>query len=420
MKQQINFKAINIAHVDLLLFSAFLISFFLHYRINGFIAMLIIIFYGFKLIFKKININGGWGISFLPALFLTLILGQLYSEDLQEGWSIIERNLALLFIPFAAKAIINLSREKQQILIKIFIVSGIFASLVCLGIATMNTIESQSFFVIPNNTHFLYNHFMHHRLSDPIGMHAVYFSIFLAFSNITILYILLNRKLSRPKKVLHVCIFLFIIGMLYLLKSANIAFGFTICCGIVILNRYRNILTYSKLKLTILFAGLILFTTISINNKLENFTIDYDMKNPSASPIEIRLSIWDCTWQAITDQWVLGAGTGDGHHALVEKYESNEFQIGLANDFNAHNMFLQYWLGNGILALGLFTLGLLLLFLKAIKKKNVIFISFIILFTLFSLTESTLRTQKGLFFFVFFAGLFYWNPTLWSINPNEE
>jgi hypothetical protein len=83
-------------------------------------------------------------------------------------------------------------------------------------------------------------------------------------------------------------------------------------------------------------------------------------------------------------------------------------------------MYLQYWMSNGLLAIGFFLIGFFVLFRKALQNKNVIFLSFVVLFALFSLTESTMRTQKGMLFFVFFAALFYWVPQFMSKQVNEE
>jgi len=57
---------------------------------------------------------------------------------------------------------------------------------------------------------------------------------------------------------------------------------------------------------------------------------------------------------------------------------------------------------------------------KSFKVKNLPFFFFLLLFILFSLTESTLRTQKGLFFFVFFASLFYYRPDFLKFKSPTE
>lgn len=418
--QLFNTSLISTKNIDFLLFIGFLASFFLHYRINGFMAMLIIIFFVIKLLLRKSDFSGGMGLFFFPALFITLLIGQLYTDDIKEGWTIVERNISLLILPFAAKAIIDFSEKQKQVLFTVFIVTGAIATFVCLTIASYHSIDAGSIYTIPNNTHFLYNRFMHHRLSDPIGLHAVYFSLYLALINLVLLHrIITSQRFSRFTLGL-ILLFLYFCIFLYLLKSANIAVGFAISVCLLLFQRYKNNFSANRIKFTIIGLTILCFTIYSVKNKLEHFNFNYDISDPTLSMIGIRMAIWDCTWQAIQESWLLGAGTGDAHHALIEKYKINNFNIGLTNDFNSHNMFLQYWLSNGLLALGLFLSGFLILFRKSIQYKNLIFFSFILLFTLFSITESTLRTQKGLLFFVFFAGLFYWYPQLWNKQSTES
>ncbi|NOQ71815.1 MAG: hypothetical protein GQ574_07435 [Crocinitomix sp.] len=422
-KEPLKPRLISVANIDLLLFSAFLISFLLHYRINGFIAMLIIIFGVVKLVMKKLTFRGGLGLLFLPGLFLLLVMGQLYTSDLKEGWTLVERNLSLLLMPFAISSFPSISAKKQTFLIGVFVASAAVFGLICLGNAAMVASEVGSIYTVPNNTHFLYNIFMHHRLTDPFGIHAVYFSLYVALAGIVVLQTVIAAKTSQSKRILLGILFLFFCGLIYLLKSANITLGFAICILLVIAYRYGKSVFSSSKNIALISIGVLVlgfFTFKGIQSKVNDFQFTYEMSDPAMGPLGIRLSIWDCTWQVIQENWLLGTGTGDSHHELLKKYTENNFTIGLENDFNSHNMYLQYWMSNGLFAIGFFVCGLVILFKKAVQHNNAIFLSFIILFALFSLTESTMRTQKGMLFFVFFAALFYWAPQLLAKNISEE
>jgi hypothetical protein len=423
MKNKFQIKKIQWEDVDFVLLFLAIISLFFHYRINGFLVMLLMIYSGIKLVFNRLQFKGYQQLFFLPAIFLMLLVGQLWTDDLKEGWTIIERNLSLLLLPIAVYGITTISEKRSQLLIKGFIWTAFGIAVTCLVIAFKWSIAHKSMYVIPNDTHFIYNVFMHHRLTDPLGLHAVYLALFVAFSALALLYQLLNVKLSRLNRILNFGLIVFFCGFLYLLKSANISVGFVICVLIILFvhfqpywksSKWLRVMGVSLVVLLIGFAGMI------VQTKLENFSLTYQMSNLQLSPIGIRLSIWECTWEVIRENWLLGAGTGDAHHQLRLTYERNNFLIGLRDDFNSHNMFLQYWLSNGILAVSLFCTGLFLLIRKALKHKNLLFLSFLILFILFSLTESTLRTQKGMFFFVLFAGMFYYRPTLWSFSTSEK
>ena len=101
------------------------------------------------------------------------------------------------------------------------------------------SIAHKTMYVIPNDTHFIYNVFMHHRLTDPLGLHAVYLALFVAFSALALLYQLLKVKLSRLNRILNFGLIVFFCGFLYLLKSANISVGFVICVLIMLFVHFR-------------------------------------------------------------------------------------------------------------------------------------------------------------------------------------
>lgn len=409
--------------IEFILFASFLVSFFLPTRVNGFIAMLLMIYAVLKWLFKKLNFNRFGGLIFIPGIFICLLIGQLYSTDLAQGWTIIERNIALLLLPIATYGCIHFSEKQMVWLFRIFAASALIASFVCLGIAGLHSYEAGSIYTIPNNTHFLYNRFMHHQLTDTIGMHAVYFACWVAFINLVLLYDLLKTKRKLISQIGLIVLFLYFCFLLFLFKSAIIAFGFVVGIFILLFSHFGQNLLKSPLKIALFGLFLLVATFFGveiIQTKLEHFSLTYDMSNLQLSALGIRLSIWDCSWQAIQEHWFLGAGTGDAQQVLVESYQKNKFVIGLRDDFNAHNMFLQYWLSNGIYTVLLWTIGLVILVRKSVKVKNLPFLFFLLLFILFSLTESTLRTQKGLFFFIFFASLFYYRPDFLRIKSPSE
>lgn len=406
-----------------MLFSCFMVSFFLPTRVNGFIAMLLMIFAFIKWFAKKLNFKGYKELVFIPGLFICLLIGQLYSTDLAQGWTIVERNIALLLLPIAAYGCVLFSPRQMTWLFRVFATAAFVASVVCLGIASFHSYEAGSIYTIPNNTHFLYNRFMHHQLTDPIGIHAVYFACWVAFINLVLLNDLLKNKRKLFVSIGLIALFIYFCFLLFLFKSAIIAFGFVVGIFVLLFNHFRRNLLHSPLRITffgVFLLGAVFFGYQIIQTKLEHFSLAYNMSNLQLSALGIRLSIWDCTWQAIEQNWFLGTGTGDAQHVLVESYQKNNFTIGLRDDFNAHNMFLQYWLSNGLYTVLLWVTGLVVLFRRALKVKNLPFLFFLLLFVLFSLTEATLRTQKGLFFFVFFASIFYYRPDFLNFNRKAE
>ena len=390
-------------------------SFYLHHRINGFIAMLIIIIGVVQFVMRPITPTKMGFIMLMPALFITLLMGQFYTTDLKTGWTLVERSLSILLIPFAMYGTRLFSTKQQHWLILSFIISALIASIYCLLIQTQLALNLGTIYTSEKSTHFLYNIFMHHKLSSPLGLHAVYFSSFIAFINIYLYNTLFVKELKLFQKTLSVLLMLFFTVMIFLLKSAIISFGFSlviILITFVHLKKVKNILPKIGLVSVVLIT--MIYAFFAVQSKMEFIDFDYEMSDQHMGMLAIRLSIWENALTVIKSNLIFGVGTGDADLALLNQFKAAGFTIGVENDYNCHNMYLQYYLGNGLVGVTLFLAYLALLFKKALRHKNMVFIGFLIVFVLFSFTESTLRVQKGMVFFMVLSSLFYWSPNIWK------
>lgn len=388
----------------------------MHYRVNGFITMLIIIFGIIQYIIKPLAPKKIGFILLMPALFILLLLGQLYTENLKVGWTLIERSLSILLIPFALISVSKLSLVQEKILIVTFIGIGLISSIYCISHQFFESYQAGSIYTNSETHHFLYNRFMHHRLSAPIKLHAVYFSLYIAMAITYIFHKILFRNLKLKLRFGLVILLVFFSIMIFLLKSAIISFALCLVLIIILWQKLKGENGFYKILFLGLSTILIILAFFAVKSKMEFINLSYDMTDPHMGMLAIRLSIWENAMAIVQSYWLLGVGTGDADSALLSQYYQNGFIIGYENDYNCHNMYLQYWIGNGIIGVGLFITYLSLLLRKAIKYKNVVFIGFLIIFALFSFTESTIRVQKGMVFFMVFSSLFYWKPTLWSNN----
>ena len=87
--------------------------------------------------------------------------------------------------------------------------------------------------------------------------------------------------------------------------------------------------------------------------------------------------------------------------------------------FNLHNQYLEYFLKFGLIGLIYFLTILFLSFQKAIKDRNGLYFSFLIIFCMFSITESNLEVQRGIVFFVLINSLFYFFPEVSEQKAHE-
>lgn len=418
-------KKLSHIPIEWIAFLFLMLSFFLPIKVNSLSTLILGIVTLYAFIRKKLHFNGYSRWWFFTALFLVLLIGLLYTNNLNSGFSTIEKSLSLLFAPFLTIHITQFNTKQKRGLMDSFIIMGWLTSMYCIGVATLHYINTGSVYSATQKGHFVYNHFIGQLLTAPVKIHAIYYAMYVSFVNLYLLNSLIDKKitLSKKRKVTYIFLFLFFCTFLVLLKSAMFSFIFPNACLILIVVKFRKVILQStKLKVLLFTSVLIatLFMYQGIKTKIESFSFHYSLSDDHLTPLTMRLAMWECAWEVISEHWLLGTGTGDAQDELQKMYHKKRFKIGIEDNFNVHNMYLQYGLSNGIFMCLLFITTLIILFRKAIKHQNMVFFSLLLLFTFFSITESTMLRQNGIVFFVFLSSMFYWDPTLWNLSCEEE
>ena len=131
------------------------------------------------------------------------------------------------------------------------------------------------------------------------------------------------------------------------------------------------------------------------NDLSENSAADYQS--------ESRLARWNLEWELIQKFPFTGYGTGSEKDVLKEKYFENKFYISYLLELNAHNQYLSFLINTGIAGLLLYLYILYFGFEQAVKKRDFLLLSFMIIITVVSISENILDVNKGIFlrFFLF-------------------
>ena len=141
-------------------------------------------------------------------------------------------------------------------------------------------------------------------------------------------------------------------------------------------------------------------TAINVSSSVE--TID----KTSAESTAVRILIWEEAIKIIKQHWLLGTTPGDANDELYKAYKLNGMTGALKKNLNAHNQYLQTFIGTGIIGFLLLCAMTLGTMIYGFLKKNTILILFSLLIILNFLVESMLQAQAGFIFFVFFLCLF--------------
>lgn len=333
----------------------------------------------------------------LVFFFLLTLISAFLSDNKQEGLFGVEVKLSLLLFPY----LFFCFQWPVQILKRCVVsfVSGcFFASIYLIGRAFFYSLNGHPEF-------FFYTLF-----SDLI--HASYFAMYLLLA--IIMVVLFYDKWFRDQKSVVYSSYFFVgvfVVSIFLCSSKLGIISFFCSMPLLLLYKWRSLMNFRKLMF-ILFSGLLVVIVFyglfpHSFNRLNSLTsIPENIDKTSTESTTVRVLIWQESIELIRAGLLFGTGVGDVNDDLYRAYEANGLTGAYQHKLNAHNQFLQTFLGMGIIGfvtLLLLTVGQLI---KGVLKKHFILFIFSLVIILNFLVESMLQTAAGVLFFSFFYCLF--------------
>ncbi len=345
----------------------------------------------FKSIFKNKYL-----LLFLSFYMLHLI-GILYSHDLYYGANDVLLKLSLFIFPIVIFETINYSWDKVYKLLFSFVIGCFAACIICL-IHSMIIYPIRKDLIV-----FFYGDlsFIHH---------PGYFSMYLNFVNVILLYFTFLSDSSRTKitTILSCLLIVFFSVFILLLNSkTGIIVSLLIYC-IALLYYYLHFKKGFIVLATIIGIGLFFFSiqhyvTKPVNPRFlkpevmiqdEHKTID----KQTTESTSVRILIWGSAMEIIKQNLLFGVGTGDVKDVLLDKYKEKGMTGALNERLNAHDQFLQTFIALGLPGILLLFSSLVFPLIAALRKWNFIYITFLIIIFINFLTESMLETIAGVIF----------------------
>ena len=185
-------------------------------------------------------------------------------------------------------------------------------------------------------------------------------------------------------------------GILSFLISVSVLFVYTL----YVLKSWR-ITLLATLITSVFFASFFYFLGgkatkryASMKNSVENRQVLSFVKPKRLNSSQIRMVLWENSWEAIKKSQFLGYGIGDGKNALQENLQVNNEEFVLNLKHNAHNQYFETALSVGIVG---FLLLLLILVFSAFGYGNFSWISLLLVFVVaLNLgVESMMEKQTG-------------------------
>ena len=154
----------------------------------------------------------------------------------------------------------------------------------------------------------------------------------------------------------------------------------------------------------------------SIEGRLHEIAWELDVyKNtgdPNGHSLTQRFEFWKTALAIIKQHPIIGVGTGDIQNAFDVQYEKMNSPLLKESRLRAHNQYLSITVAFGIAGLIWFLITLFYPMYLCEKKRNYLYVTFLLIAIVSFLTEDTLETQAGVTFFAFFNSflLFIFSP----------
>ncbi len=185
-------------------------------------------------------------------------------------------------------------------------------------------------------------------------------------------------------------------GILSFLISLSVLFAYTL----IVLKSWK-ITLLATLITSVFFVSFFYFLGgkaktryTSMKNSVENRQIISDKRPERLNSSQIRMVLWENSWEAIKSSKFLGYGVGDGQNALQDNLQKNNEEFVLNLKHNAHNQYFETTLSIGVIG---FLLLILILIFSAFGYGNFSLISMLLVFVVaLNLgVESMMEKQTG-------------------------
>jgi O-antigen ligase len=357
------------------------------------------------------NLTSLW---LMCGLFVVYLLGLLYTENISNGWKIIESKLSLIVFPLIFFFGGGSVRPWAKKVLYFFILGVLVSFFVCLGWALYQYLHEFEL-VKSGELHDRYTNinYFFASLFSPF-FHPSYLSLYANLALLIVLQQLYTRQWSEklPRWAAVPAIVVLLVFIFLLASKAGLILAVVTLLGYVLVmllrSRFRKLSAVVLLVITALLVFLGSRSSIVASRFTYMFDSMFTMKvDPHSSEgNNIRKIAYLAAWHQYKASPLLGYGTGDVQDQLDNYYKTNGFGLSAEQHFNCHNQFLQTGMGLGIPGILLLTLLFVYPFFLYWRKIPLLLAGFLVMILINILFESMFETQAGIVFFGFFYCFF--------------
>jgi O-antigen ligase len=341
----------------------------------------------------------------LQSVFIVTVVSTIYTINPAHAFVEWELDLPILLFPLLfCFNTLNLKKYRPQLLLAFAL--GCTATILYLYVDAFFTIRH---YQLPLSS-ILSPAFTNHNFSEPINMHATFFSLQIAVSLIYMLSRLLTERLTQTNKILYGACSLVLSAGILQLSSKSVFVALFLIINIAIPYFLLRGSARKQFIMLSVFVSCLAFIGIFNSQVLrDRYVVELKQDfSPSVvgQAVEPRLERWKVAGTLIVNSPLMGHGAGTEIELLQQKYFEKKFYSSFLHHLNAHNQYMSFLIKSGIWGLAVYLATLTYGFKKSVGKNDLLFFSFIILIALVSLSENVLDADKGVLFYSFFFSFF--------------
>jgi O-antigen ligase len=345
------------------------------------------------------------------AYYLLHLLGMLWTSDQGFGWFDLQIKAPLLVLPVLALLMPKEVRVGRDAVLLLAVVANAFAAIVCIVSAVVRIALGAEASIAEEIFSARFSYFIH----------PSYFALYLTLSLAAWLLTPLHRTVSGGMG-----------KVLLLLLVAGV-----VLCGskmgwilMLVLLLAALIVQWKDREVRLSVAGLLLASAIGLVGLVSAspyarervveawhaaFVAEVDPLAETSSAA--RRITWSAAGTLIDDHPLAGTGTGDIKNELVRLYTERGQLWAAEHRLNAHSQFLQSAACLGLSGLALLMLMVIIPLLGAIRCKDALLSTFLLLCAINWSVESMLEVQAGVVHFALFSMILYWTASAPEDRP---
>lgn len=350
---------------------------------------------------RKLRNKAVWVIA---SIFFLNLITIIYSNYPSEGFKDVDHQLGILLFPVCF-SVTNIDFKKYKLsFLKIFAL----ACTVTIAYLYIDVFYIIYYFHLPFFS-IVSKPFINQNFSAPIGLHATYLSMYVTLSISTFLYFFFRSHKLKNWKYIFLTVILFA-GLVQL--SSRAVFISTLIIVIITIPAFllngKGRLQFFLISFLTFLVIILTITNIGSLKKRYISDLENDLTENGVTPdlSKTRAARWNLEMGLISNSPLIGYGSGSEKYILKEKYFEKKFYVSYLLELNSHNQYLSFLINTGVFGLLLYLYILYFGFSSAIKNRDFLFISFLILVAIVSISENILNLNKGIFFYSFFFSFF--------------